>query len=81
MRYYALVDSLAIIMRTTSLPQSQDRHGELLTAHGKTQQLIQAVFTKQCKILQLIKDSRKKEKPQKRARIDQRIDSDDDGES
>ena len=69
MRYYALVDSLAIIMRTTSLPQSQDRHGELLTAHGETQQLIQAVFTKQHEILQLIKDSRKNEKRQKRAAL------------
>jgi hypothetical protein len=47
MCYYALVDSLAIIMRTTSLSQSQDWHGELLMAHGETQQLIQAVFTKQ----------------------------------
>ena len=75
MHYYALVDSLA------SLPQSQDRHGELLTAHGETQQLIQAVFTKQRKILQLIKDSRKNEKRQRRARIDQDTDLDDDGES
>ena len=64
MHYYALVDSLAIIMRTTSLPQSQDRHSELLTAHGETQQLIQAIFMKQRKILQLIKDSRKNEKRQ-----------------
>ena len=64
MHYYALVDSLAIIMWTTSLPQSQDRHSELLTAHGETQQLIQAIFMKQHKILQLIKDSRKNEKRQ-----------------
>ena len=81
MRHYAQVDSLAgaVITRTTSPPQSQDRYGELPTARGETQQLIQAIFMTQHKILQLFKDSRKK--AQKCARIDQHTDSDDEGES
>ena len=56
-RYYALMELHELFPH-----QSQDRYGKLLTEHGKSQELVPAIFAKQHTIVQLIKNSRKKER-------------------